>query len=176
MKKPIFKSKSLPGLSKEELNKMTHQKLVSEENGARNRDTGHLANIRPKAWKAFQESGYIGSEAFYDRSIKGGHSAADVNLKNGIVGEDSKMAKYKKDLNRIKWAKSILPLGKKQFLPSEVLDLISNKTWHNIRRRSNLVIKLDKKGGYHNTIHYYKLNLKEVNKFANMPKPNFSDY
>ena len=44
-KKPQFKSKSLPGLSKEELNKMTQQRLGSSLGGQMHVESGHLEKI-----------------------------------------------------------------------------------------------------------------------------------
>lgn len=144
-----------------------HKELVSK-NGRRNVESGHLESIRPMATKAFLESDYIGSEAFYDRSSRGGQTTAELNMNNGnLGGKDSRMAVYKRAINRKRWAQLLLDLGKDEFLTAETRDTITTKTWFNITKRSNFVIKTDKMGGYHNTAHYYKLNKEAVLEAAN---------
>lgn len=131
-------------------------------------ESGHLDSIRPLALKAFLESDYIGSEAFYDRSSRGGITTAELNMSNGNVGsKDSNMAVYKRALNRKKWAQLLLDLGKDEFLTADTRATITTKTWFNITTRSNFVIKTDKRGGYHNNAHYYILNKEAVLEAAN---------
>ena len=174
--KKIFKSKSLPGLSKEELNKLTSAKAANQEQGKYNVESGHLANIQPLALEGFLNSDYWHSEEHIASLSKAGVASSVVNLKKGNIGKDSKMSMYKMDKNRRKWAIAILPLGRKHWLPAEIKELITNKQWYSVRHRTDFTTRLDKKGGYHNTQYYYKLNLKEVKKYANMSEPKFSDY
>jgi hypothetical protein len=159
-----------------EFNATPEHKEVVSRNGKRNVKSGHLANIRPLALKAFMESDYIGSEAFYDRSSKGGQTTCKLNIENGNVGtKESRMAIYKRAQNRKKWALLLLDLGMDEFLTSDTHATITGKTWFNITTRSNFVIKTDKRGGYHNTAHYYRLNLEAVLEAANSNPQFFKD-
>lgn len=159
-----------------EFNASPQHKEVVSKNGQRNVESGHLESIRPLALKAFMESDYIGSEAFYERSSLGGQITSEINIENGNIGsKESRMAIYKRALNRKKWAQLLLDLGKDEFITAETRATITTKTWFNITTRSNFVIKTDKMGGYHNVAHYYKLNKEAVLEAANSNPQFFND-
>lgn len=157
-------NKELPGLSHEDLVKLSANKLASIENGNSNRDSGLLERIRPLATKAFLEGDYIGSQAFYERSSKGGKITYNLNKENGNM---ERLADLKTRQNRKKWAKLLLDLKLEEFMPAAVRSTITIKTWFNITTRSELVIKTDKMGGYHNVCNYYKLNYDAINEALN---------
>jgi len=118
--------------------------------------------------EVFVNSDYFHSDEHIKSLSRGGTAASLVNMTKGnIGGKDSKMSIYKKALNRKKWAIALLPLMDKEFLPSEVYDFVTTKQWHNIMTKCNLVIKTDKKGGYHNNGNYYILNKKLVLEASN---------
>lgn len=143
--------------------------------GKLNVESGHWSKVQETGQKAFKESEYIGSKDFYDRSSRGGITTSQQHIDNGIIGKDSVMSKYRMAKNRKKWANCLIKISKDEFLPKDATEHMSQKQWLNIKTKSDLVIKLDKMGGYHNTSHYYKLNMKSINQ-ALLASDNFDDY
>ena len=131
------------------------------ENPERAKEITALAN------KAFMESDYFLSDEHRASLSRGAKSSAKVQLEKGNIGPDSFMSKYKMEKNRVKWANALIKAGTEKNLPAHFKQFITGKTWHNVRTRSNLVIQLDEKGGHHNTQHFYKLNMDEINKYLN---------
>lgn len=86
-KKPVFKSKSLPGLSKEELNKMTNQRLAASEYMKEAHKTEERKKISIEAGKKgariLKESGYFETEAFKKLVKQNGSNAARKTMENG---------------------------------------------------------------------------------------------
>lgn len=85
------------------------------------------------------------------------------------IGEDAFVKRYfnniatkTKDKNQSKRIEKLSVFINKEFLPEDVIKIFTKKEWANIRV-SDLVIKLQKLGGYHNTANFYKLNEKYFN-------------
>ena len=123
--------------------------------GKRNVESGLLDNIRPLAADAFQKWAEENREILVERGKVFGKLAAKTNMERGNF---DKLAEKNKKRRRETWANKLRPLLGKEFLPAEARALLTHKQWHNARHRSDMVIKLDKMGGYHNTQHYYILN------------------
>ena len=87
MKKPIFKSKSIPGLSKEELLKQTDQHLARSQymkeahTTAERKEISRLAGI--KGTDILREKGYFESKGFLEMVKQNGHNAARKTMENG---------------------------------------------------------------------------------------------
>lgn len=77
MKKPIFKSKSIPGLSKEYLNTLTDRHYISKQGGETTRDRGFLSKAGKAGAEANKESGQI--EDF----IKAGNAKVQEMIESG---------------------------------------------------------------------------------------------
>lgn len=86
-KKPMFKSKSLPGLSKEDLNKQTDAFLARSQFMKEAHKTEERKEISRKAGKKVakfnKESGYFETEEFKAMCRKNGHNAARKTMENG---------------------------------------------------------------------------------------------
>ena len=158
-----------------EENQARYERRQTSNKEWRESNPDKFAEIQSLANEVFVNSEYFHSDVHIESLSRGGVASSVVNLeKNNVGSEDSKMAIYKRALNRKRWAQLLLDLGKDEFLTAETRATITNKTWFNITTRSNFVIKTDKKGGYHNTAHYYKLNKEAVLEAANS-NPTFFD-
>lgn len=86
-KKPVFKSKSLPGLSKEDLNKQTDaflarsQYMKEAHKTEERKEISRLAGIKGNA--ILKEKGYFETEAFKKLVKQNGHNAARKTMENG---------------------------------------------------------------------------------------------
>lgn len=153
MKKIQFANKELPGLSHDELLKMTYKSL-------------HFESIKPMALEAYMNSDYFHSEEHIKSLSRGGVASSEVNKERGNIGGiDSKMARYKKAVKAKERAKLLITLPE-FFFPAEAKKRFTGKQWYNITE-TDLVIKTDKKGGYHNSASYYKLNNEAIQKALN---------
>lgn len=174
MKKPIFKSKSIPGLSKEELNKMTHANLASQMVGKANVESGHLESIRPMALDAYMNGDYWHSEDHRASLSKGGVASSKVNLaKNNVGFTDSNMSNYKRAKKAKERARLLLNLNE-EFMAIDAKEYFSNKQWGYVRQ-TDLVINTGKKAGYHNCHPIYKLNHEAI-KIALITSDDPDDY
>ena len=124
-------------------------------------ESGHLDNIRPMALEAFMNGDYWHSDEHKANLSKAAISSSKVNLaKNNIGSTDSNMANYKRAKKAKERANLLLNLNE-EFMAKDAKQYFSNKQWGYVRN-TNLVIKTDRKGGYHNTNTIYKLNYKAI--------------
>lgn len=99
---------------------------------------------------------------------KGAKASAEAQIKSGRLGPDSEMSRYKKVLNRIRWAKKLISLKGIEFKASDVIGkYISKKELANIKHLSDLLI-ITNPGKRYST---FIINEKEVEYWANRPKP-----
>jgi len=99
---------------------------------------------------------------------KGAKASAEAQIKSGRLGSNSEMSRYKKALNRIRWAKKLLPLKGLEFTSNEVVGkYITRKELSNIKHSSDLLI-ITNPGKRYST---FMINEKKVDYWANRPKP-----
>lgn len=107
MKKHIFKSKSIPGLSKEYLNTLTDRHYISKQGGETTRDRGFLSKAGKAGAEANKKSGkikdfikagndkvqeMIESGEWKELAAKGGKVQGKVNADNGHMKNIAKLA------------------------------------------------------------------------------------
>ena len=155
-----FLSKLTMLMQKENKSRYERRKIANKQWREDNPEA--FINARKLATESFVNGEYFHSDAHIQSLKKGAIASSLVNLEKNNIGKDSKMAKYKIALNRKKWAIALMPLIDKEFLPKEVYKFVTTKQWLNIITRSELVIKTNKQGGYHNCANYYVLNKEEV--------------
>tara|TARA_R110000765_G_C18627450_1_gene572472 strand:+ start:61 stop:612 length:552 start_codon:yes stop_codon:yes gene_type:complete len=78
MKKPIFKSKSIPGLSKEYLNTLTDRHYISKQGGETTKNLGVLSDHGKLGAKSNLESGQI-----HNKFIPAGNAKVQEMIKSG---------------------------------------------------------------------------------------------
>lgn len=99
---------------------------------------------------------------------KGAKASAEAQIKSGRLGPDSEMSRYKRALNRIRWAKKLLPLKGLEFKGSDVVGkYITKKELASIKHLSNLLIVTNPGERYSTFI----INEKEVEYWTDRPKP-----
>lgn len=169
-------NKELPGLSHEDLVKLNSAKLGQIEGGKitgpalgkKNVESGLLDRILPAAREASKEWYKNNVEKAKQQGSIKGKLAAKTNKENGNL---DRLADLKIRQTRKKWALMLLELGLDEFLSCHIEESsITYKQWNNIKSRSNLVIKTDKKGkieSKRSISFYYKLNLEAINEAIN---------
>jgi len=145
------------------------QKKWREENAE------YFEEIRKAAIQAWLDSGYLGSEKHRADAAKGGVLSKKTNIDRGNIGPNSAMSRWKIAKKAKERAEILLAANlPKKFLPGEAAKAFTTKQWGYVRD-SGLIIKLEEMGGYHNTQHYYKLNMKAIRK-ALKQSTNKDDY
>ena len=123
--------------------------------GKKNVESGHWDNIKHLGIPAFKKWAAENPDKLIENGKRNGKLAAKTNIERGNM---DKLAEQNKKRRRDEWSEKLRPLLGKEFLPNEATALITKKQWLNVRHRTDMVIQLDKMGGYHNTNHYYILN------------------
>ena len=125
----------------------------------------------------FQESlnsGEASKRGISYNSSKAAKASALSQIKNGKLGPNGAMSKYKKAITRKKWAIALLPFKGKKFTGTEARNYLSKKNWSDCRNLSNIVINTGERV-FDSRWNYYILNQKEVNKII-ISKPNIKDF
>lgn len=174
MKKQFGKPLNLKGLEDGKLDKFSIAEIAISENGKNNVESGHLENIRELANEAYMNSEYFHSEKHIASLKKGGVASSIVNKEKGnIGGGESNMVKYKMAKKAKERALMLMNLPN-EFTPKEATKIFTSKQWFNIKK-TNLVIKTEKRSGYNNKTPHYILN-NEAIKLAIDTSDNPSDY
>lgn len=111
-----------------------------------------------KDFTKFRESG----------KSKGAKASAEAQIKSGRLGVDGEMSRYKRALNRIKWAKKLIPLKGIEFKSKDIVGkYITKAEFTNTKKLTKMLIVTNPGKRYSTFI----INEKEVEYWANKPKP-----